>query len=44
ELIEVQGTAEQHPFSREDFDRILALSLRGIDELVEAQKQAIASF
>jgi ribonuclease PH len=44
ELVEVQGTAEQRPFSREDFDRVLALSLRGIDQLVEAQKQAIASF
>ena len=43
ELIEVQGTAEQRPFSREDFDSILALSMRGIAELVEAQKQAIAS-
>jgi len=42
ELIEVQGTAEQRPFSRDDFDRILALSLRGIDQLVEAQKQATA--
>ncbi len=44
ELIEVQGTAEQRPFSREDFDRILALSMRGIDALVEAQKKAVASF
>jgi ribonuclease PH len=44
ELIEVQGTAEQRPFSREDFDRVLALSMRGIEQLVEAQKTAVASF
>ena len=43
-LIEVQGTAEQRPFSREDFDRVLELSLRGIDRLVAAQKEAVASF
>jgi ribonuclease PH len=44
ELIEVQGTAEQRPFSRADFDKILELSMRGIQELVEAQKSAVASF
>ena len=44
ELIEVQGTAEQRPFSRADFDRVLELSMRGIEQLVEAQQQAIASF
>lgn len=44
ELIEVQGTAEQRPFSREDFDRVLELSMRGIAELVEAQRRAITNF
>ena len=44
ELIEVQGTAELRPFSRADFDRVLELSMRGIEQLVEAQRQAIASF
>jgi ribonuclease PH len=42
ELIEVQGTAEGRPFSRADFDRVLALALRGIDELVAAQRAALA--
>lgn len=41
ELIEVQGTAEGRPFSREDFDRILELSLAGIARLVEAQRAAL---
>ncbi len=44
QLIEVQGTAEQRPFSREDFDHVLELAMRGIDQLVEAQRRAIASF
>jgi ribonuclease PH len=44
ELVEVQGTAEQRPFSREDFDRVLALSLRGIDQLVAVQKEALSHF
>src|SRR5712691_6884779 len=42
ELIEVQGTAEGRPFTREDFDRVLALSLEGIAELVTAQRAALA--
>ena len=42
-LIEVQGTAEQRPFSRADFDRVLELSMRGIAELVEAQRRAVAT-
>jgi ribonuclease PH len=42
ELIEVQGTAEGRPFSKEDFDRVLDLSLRGIAQLVEAQRAALA--
>lgn len=44
ELIEVQGTAEGRPFSRADFDSILALAMRGIDELIVAQRTALAPF
>ena len=43
ELIEVQGTAEAKPFSRADFDAILELAMRGIAELHEMQRQALAS-
>ena len=42
ELIEVQGTAEGRPFSKSDFDDVLALALRGIEKLVEAQRAALA--
>jgi len=41
ELIEVQGTAEGKPFSKADFDRVLDLSLRGIAQLIDAQRAAL---
>lgn len=41
-LVEVQGSAEGAPFSREDLDRILDLARMGIEVLLDAQKQAIA--
>src|SRR5205814_6529607 len=41
QLVEVQGTAEKRPFSRADFDRVLALAMRGIDELMDAQRRAL---
>ena len=41
ELIEVQGTAEGRPFSRADFDRVLALSMDGIARLIAAQRSAL---
>ncbi len=40
-LIEVQGTAEGRAFSKEDFDRVLDLALRGVAQLVEAQRAAL---
>ncbi len=41
-LIEVQGTAEGAPFTREQHDRMLDLALAGIDELCELQRAAAA--
>ncbi|MDX5409746.1 MAG: ribonuclease PH [Thauera sp.] len=41
-IIEVQGTAEGAPFSRAELDALLALAERGIAQLVEAQKIALA--
>lgn len=37
-FIEVQGTAEGHPFSREELDDLLGLGEKGIRELIDAQK------
>ena len=33
---------EGRPFSKSDFDDVLALALRGIAKLVEAQRAALA--
>ncbi len=43
ELIEVQGTAEGKPFSRADFDRVLGLAMKGIAELIDAQRAALVA-
>lgn len=39
-LVEVQGTAEKAPFTRQDLDGMLDLAQGGIDELIDLQKQA----
>ncbi|MBX9632178.1 MAG: ribonuclease PH [Burkholderiales bacterium] len=41
-LVEVQGTAEGEPFSRAQMDAMLDLAGKGIDELIAAQKRALA--
>lgn len=41
-LIEVQGTAEGHTFSREDLDRMLDLAAKGIERLCQAQRDSLA--
>jgi ribonuclease PH len=40
-LVEVQGTAEKAPFSRDELDALLDLAEKGIAELVTAQKLAL---
>ena len=40
-FIEVQGTAEQQPFSKTDLDALLALAAHGIDQLFAAQRKAL---
>jgi ribonuclease PH len=40
-FIEVQGTAEGDPFTREEMDELLLLARQGIKHLVEAQRQAL---
>jgi ribonuclease PH len=41
-LVEVQGTAEGAPFSRDDLDAMLDLAKSGIEQLVDAQRRAVA--
>jgi ribonuclease PH len=40
-FIEVQGTAEEEPFTAEQFSKMLALAQQGIDSLVKIQKAAL---
>lgn len=41
-FIEVQGTAEREPFTREQMDRLFVLATRGIETLVKTQQETIA--
>ena len=40
-FVEVQGTAEGHPFNRDELDQLLELATEGIGTLVRAQKAAL---
>jgi ribonuclease PH len=40
-IIEIQGTAEADPFSRNTFNKLMELAYKGIDELVLLQKEAL---
>lgn len=41
EFVEIQGTGEQDPFSREDLNELLILAEKGNKELIEIQKEAL---
>ena len=41
-FVELQGTAEGAPFTRDEMDALVALAERGIRELIAAQKAALA--
>ncbi len=38
-FIEIQGTAEHNPFSREEYDQLIDLSVNGIQQLVRLQNK-----
>jgi ribonuclease PH len=40
-FIEVQGTAEGEPFTRDQMDKLLVLASRGIESLILAQREAL---
>ncbi|MEQ8427453.1 MAG: ribonuclease PH [Gammaproteobacteria bacterium] len=42
QFIEVQGTAEGHPFTADELNNMLALARKGINELFESQGKALA--
>ena len=41
-FIEIQGTAEGHAFSREEFEVLLGLATRGVADIIAAQNEALA--
>lgn len=41
EFVEVQGAAERKAFSKDTLDKVLSLAEKGINELFEAQREAI---
>lgn len=43
-FVEVQGTAEQNPFSKQDLDRLLQLARNGIERIIERQREALAPY
>jgi ribonuclease PH len=43
EFVEVQGTAEGKPFSKETIDSLIALAEKGIEQLFEIQEAALQS-
>jgi ribonuclease PH len=41
-IVEIQGTAEERPFNRAQFEALLGLAEKGVAELVALQAQAVA--
>ena len=41
-MVELQGSAEGMPFSEAEFMEMLGLARKGVAELIDAQKAAIA--
>ncbi len=40
-IVEIQGTAEETPFKPEEFDQLMALARKGVDELTLMQREAL---
>ncbi|MBF0357712.1 MAG: ribonuclease PH [Magnetococcales bacterium] len=42
-FVEIQGTAEGHPFSREEFNEMAALAEKGVGELIALQRKTLGT-
>ena len=40
-IVEIQGTAEESPFSKEEYFSLMELAQKGVNELINIQKEAI---
>lgn len=41
-IVEIQGTAEEHPFSEDEFNSLLVLAKKGVSDLTNMQRTALA--
>lgn len=41
EFVEIQGTGEERPFSKSDMDELLRLGQKGVEELIQLQKEVL---
>mgnify|MGYP003413327774 FL=1 len=41
-IVEIQGTAETTPFKQEQFDQLMVLARKGINELLSLQKLTVS--
>ena len=41
-IVEVQGTAEDHPFEETEFHALMALAQKGVAQLIDLQRAALA--
>ena len=42
-LVEIQGTGEKRPFTREELNKMLDMAWSGIKELIRIQKETLLS-
>ena len=40
-IVEIQGTAEDHPFAEEEFLTLMGLAKKGVAELIDLQRAAL---
>ena len=44
EFIEIQGTGEQRPYTKDELEKMLSVGQKGIEELITIQKKALGEF
>lgn len=44
QIVEIQGTGEAFPFTRQDMDDLMDLAFKGISELIQIQKKLLLDF
>lgn len=40
-IVEIQGTAEKHPFTRQELDKLINLAEKGVKQLIKIQKKVL---